>query len=429
MLSRRQPRPTASSGPTAGVGLGPRLSGGRALPTDPEGRVVWPLALMRRHGLILGASGTGKTETSMRIVEQLAAQTDAAIFYLDAKGDRVTAGRFCALMQAAGRTPRVFPNQPFDGWRGDWRAIVNRLLEVISFAESGPAAYYRDIAKTALQLACRHPDGPPRSSGELLHRLDYERLLDAHGPSTAALSLPRDRVSQVRVRYQSFFGQLGAQLDGDWAFEDTDCGYLMLDSVGLGEDAGSAASILFSDFAHFFTSRKSRERFCVMVCDEFAAISTASDLARKVEQARAFNTSLILVPQSLRGLGEPEQCDRILGSVETLFIHALNEPERLAELAGHQIVPEITHRIEDGAPIRSGLSRSIRRPLIRADSIRRLPVGHAWVVRRGRATRIAVSPAPSPPTAELPSARPIEPPLQRIEAAAPKKIAYLDEGD
>ncbi len=147
----------------------------------------------------------------MRIAHQVATQTDAPVFYLDAKGDRPAAERFCALMRAAGRRVRVFPNEPFDAWRGDWRAIVNRLLEVIEFVPEGPAAYYRDIAKTALQLACNHPDGPPRSSAELLGRLDYELLLNAHGPSTAVLSLPRDKVSQVRLRYEAFFGQMGAR--------------------------------------------------------------------------------------------------------------------------------------------------------------------------------------------------------------------------
>ena len=130
--------------------------------------LVWPFEQMRRHAVILGASGTGKTETSMRIAQEVAAKSEAHVFYLDAKGDR---GLRRALHGAdAGRRSRrrVFPNEPFDAWRGDWRGIANRLLEVIQFATEGPAAYYRDIAKTALQLACNHPDGPPRCSAELL---------------------------------------------------------------------------------------------------------------------------------------------------------------------------------------------------------------------------------------------------------------------
>ena len=101
--------------------LGPRLAGEQALPIGPGGELVWPFADMCRHAVILGASGTGKTETSMRIAHEVAFKSDAPVFYLDAKGDRGGAERFCALMEMAGR-PRVFPNQPFDAWRGDWRA-------------------------------------------------------------------------------------------------------------------------------------------------------------------------------------------------------------------------------------------------------------------------------------------------------------------
>ena len=271
MLSRRRSCATSStaSGALDGAVLGRRLAGERALPMSGP-NLVWPFEQMRRHAVILGASGSGKTETSMRVAWEVAAKSEAQVFYLDAKGDRGSAERFATLMHAAGRSVRVFPNQPFDAWRGDWRGIANRLLEVVQFATDGPAAYYRDVAKTALQLVCNHPDGPPRCSSELLARLDYKLLLDAHGPSSAVLSLPRDRVSQVRLRYEAFFGQLGCALDGDWSWEDADAAYLLLDSVALGEDTVSAARMLFADFAHYFAQRKPRERFCVLIADEFS---------------------------------------------------------------------------------------------------------------------------------------------------------------
>ena len=411
-----------------GVVLGRRLAGDRVLPMrGPD--LIWPFEQMRRHAVILGASGAGKTETSMRIAHEVATKTDAPVFYLDAKGDRGSAERFCALMRAAGRRVRVFPNERFDAWRGDWRAIVNRLLEVIEFVPEGPAAYYRDIAKTALQLACNHPDGPPRSSAELLHRLDYELLLNAHGPTTAVLSVPRDKVSQVRLRYEAFFGQLGSLLDGDWSFEDTDAAYFLLDSVALGEDTAGAASLLFADFAHYFTQRKDRDRLCVLFVDEFAAIASSSDLAMKVEQARSFNASLILVPQTVSGMGEPTQRDRIFGSVETVIAHAVNEPERIAELAGARRALELTHRFEQGVRGRDGLARPEDRPRVDPDRIRELATGTAWVIRRGRAAKLAVRRAPGTEPVSLPAAQTIDAPLERVETQAPKEIAYLGEED
>ncbi len=406
--------------------LGSRLAGERALPlSGPD--LVWTFEQMRRHAVILGASGSGKTETSMRIAHEVASKSEAQVLYLDAKGDRRSAERFTALMRAAGREVRVFPNEPFDAWRGDWRAIANRLLEVIQFASEGPAAYYRDIAKTALQLACNHPDGPPRSSAELLGRLDYELLLNAHGPNSSLLSLPRDKVSQVRLRYEAFFGQLGCAMDGDWSWENADAAYLLLDSVALGEDTVSAACMLFADFAHYFTQRKPRERFCVLIADEFSAIATSSDVAIKVEQARSFNTGLVLVPQTPSGMGPHVQRDRILGSVETVIVHALNEPGFLAELGGMKRVIELTHRYEDGVYARQGYARQERRLKIDPDEIRRLPAGAAWVIRRGRAAKVAVERAPLTKGAVLPEPAPLDRPREQLEVAVPKEISYLDE--
>ncbi len=86
------------------------------------------------------------------------------MFYLDGKGDRETAKRFSGLMADAGRHTRVFPMEPFDGWRGEPHEIQGRLMEIIDYSSEGPASWYRDIAKTTLRLVCEHPEGPPRSS-------------------------------------------------------------------------------------------------------------------------------------------------------------------------------------------------------------------------------------------------------------------------
>lgn len=361
----------------------------------------------------------------MRIAHDLACKSEAKVFYLDAKGDRGSAERFVSLMGAAGRKAKVFPNERFDAWRGDWRGVANRLLEVIAFASEGPAAYYRDIAKTALQLACNHPDGPPRSSGELLRRLDYEFLLDAHGPTSAVLSLPRERVGQVRLRYEAFFGQVGCALDGDWSWEDTEAAYLLLDSVALGEDCRGAASLLFSDFAHYFSQRKSPGCFATLIVDEFSAIAAASDLALKVEQARSFNTGLVLVPQTPSGMGSVAQRERILGSVETVIAHAFNEPQEIAELAGSKHVVELSQRYGDGLE-EEGFARQVDRPRVDSDEIRSLSTGTAWVIRRGCATKVAVARAPRVAPCRLPEPEELDRREDSGEVHPPKQIAYLD---
>ncbi len=54
--------------------------------THPEPKVRIPLATMNRHGLIAGATGTGKTKTLQLLAEQLSAQ-GIPVFAADIKGD------------------------------------------------------------------------------------------------------------------------------------------------------------------------------------------------------------------------------------------------------------------------------------------------------------------------------------------------------
>jgi len=54
--------------------------------THPQPSVRLPLAMMNRHGLVAGATGTGKTKTLQLIAEQLSAQ-GVPVFLADVKGD------------------------------------------------------------------------------------------------------------------------------------------------------------------------------------------------------------------------------------------------------------------------------------------------------------------------------------------------------
>ncbi len=68
---------------------GPVIDLGRGLLNDelhPDAKVQVPLAMMNRHGLIAGATGTGKTKTLQGIAEQLSA-AGVPVFVADVKGD------------------------------------------------------------------------------------------------------------------------------------------------------------------------------------------------------------------------------------------------------------------------------------------------------------------------------------------------------
>src|SRR5438309_8325400 len=53
---------------------------------QPDAVVRLPLSMMNRHGLIAGATGTGKTKTLQLIAEQLS-MAGVPVFLADVKGD------------------------------------------------------------------------------------------------------------------------------------------------------------------------------------------------------------------------------------------------------------------------------------------------------------------------------------------------------
>ena len=71
----------AFTGPA--LDLGALLWDGQCL---PDAQIRIPLGMLNRHGLVAGATGTGKTKTLQLIAEQLSAQ-GVPVFLADIKGD------------------------------------------------------------------------------------------------------------------------------------------------------------------------------------------------------------------------------------------------------------------------------------------------------------------------------------------------------
>ena len=67
----------------AAISLGRGVHGGTV---HQDAIVQVPLSMMSRHGLVAGATGTGKTKTLQGIAEQLSA-AGVPVFVADVKGD------------------------------------------------------------------------------------------------------------------------------------------------------------------------------------------------------------------------------------------------------------------------------------------------------------------------------------------------------
>jgi hypothetical protein len=295
--------------------------------------VVYPEDALGRHLVLIGASGMGKSETALRLASGAAAAYGWQVFFLDAKGDRAMADRFWAAMRATG-TQRLamLPQRAYDGWRGDATALLNRLLSIVDFSE----AYYRDLSKMVLSLAIDAPQGPPRSSRELLERLSLDtlrRLYEGHPDERELGGLQEELIAATYNRYRAFFRALRGQLDGDWAWEDVDAGYLLLDGLALKDQAVSLGRYLLEDFAHYVAMRKDPARRVLLIVDEFSALAVGgTDAASLFERVRSYGASVVVTSQSYAGLGQG--ADRILGATAAVLLHQCADPEPLIARAG-----------------------------------------------------------------------------------------------
>lgn len=381
-----------------GVFLGLKLAGDGLLPIR-RGRVHLPLQRLSHHLLVAGATGSGKTETALRIAYSVARASDWSIVYIDAKGDRETSDRFAALMRHAGRRTWSFPSEHHDGWKGTAEEVAGRLLQLIDFANEGGGAYYRDLAVNTIRLACDTANGPPRSSAELLTRLQRGPLLKEHAGNPAALAevraLQPEHLDGIRARYAAFFATVAGALDGGSGFDEIDTAYFLLDGLRLKYEAAYLARFLVEDFTQWAAGRKPRNRRVLLIVDEFSAIAEAGQgLVDVVERTRGFGVATILCPQLAEGMGSPQAAARIIGSVQTILLHATPMPEQFVSVAGTRRVNFTTRQLEGDAYTGLGSTRVEHEFTVDPNDVRRLLVGQCFAIGSGQAMKLQIAPAP-----------------------------------
>jgi hypothetical protein len=99
------------------------------------------------------------------------------------------------------------------------------LVDQMGMQDGGPAAFDRDVAIVVLALACNLEEGPPRSWGDLLTRLDFHRLSTACGVESMR-GITEDDVERVAVRCQALRCRLGEAFGNSTRFKSTDAGIL-----------------------------------------------------------------------------------------------------------------------------------------------------------------------------------------------------------
>jgi hypothetical protein len=369
--------------------------------------VVIPAREQRLAMAVLGIPGSGKTVTLLRRV-WIAARSGMRVVFVDCKGtDPGLAWQVTCAYRLAnpGAVVGFWPTQPLDCWRGDGMAIANRLLAVEDWAAEGGGVYYRRMATLAIQLACTPPSGPPRSSGDLLRRLDAKRLQQLWRGDQAAqtdleqLAADPQVLAGVRGRYSAFFRSLQGKADGRWGFDDVDLAVLTIPTVASRSDADAAVRLVLEDLGHFATRRKARTGDDVLlVLDEFSAVEGGTEQAiHLAERLRDVGVPVVFGAQSVEGLGDERQRWRLLHTVGGgLVLHQTPNPDPLVQLAGTVRAPERAWQLDPWGPAGHARLQMADRPRVDPNRVRQLRPGEAFLIQGGHAAKLAVLQAPVP---------------------------------
>jgi hypothetical protein len=359
---------------------------------------------------LLGESGSGKTETALRMVEIMAAR-GRKVYLLDAKGtDPDLPGRVFAAYRAArpGAVCLHWPEEAVNLWLGGRGDVANRLTLVQDPANE----FYKAALETIVRLAVGTGEDPPpvpRNPGEFMARLDtgWLRRTYEHTPQEAdvkAAGVEDGRVlSGVRLRYSGFFGAVGPQITGGMGWEHADCGVFTIPTLARPADAEAVVRMLLADFGSYCVSRKPRTGEDVtLIVDEFSAVtSSAPQVIQLAERVRDSGGQIVISAQGFGGLGQSSaERMRTLEAVMSggLILHRIPFPGQLLEAAGTVLEAASSwwtdEELDDGRSAMTGKGnvQGARRLRVDPDDVRQADTGEAWAVQQGRAVRFLVIP-------------------------------------
>lgn len=386
---QKKPLVVARQQPGDGILMGSYLDGDEALPVV-NGRIILPFDLFTTHIAMLGTTGSGKTTTARVIFEGVGRQRrDAQIFFFDGNGDLAMAQVFGESLSPYGGDLLFFPQEPFDGWAGSWQAVFNRFLLMIPFAEQGGAAYFSDVETVILQRACRMYGEPPQSYDDLMERLDYTELRRVWG-SESLRGADSELVDALKVRIESVFTHVGKGFDGPKSFKDVRGGYFALSPMSMGKSSVTAMRMMLSQLAYYIEFEKDPEQFMLVMLDEFAAFASGVEIGPFIEQARKRNVCVVVMSQTVRGLGDPTQVLRILENAGVIFGHNSAAWIELERFIGSEEVADVSWRFDAIGQVESEIVKLVERTKVRRSQFLSLLVGQAWVLRHNDAMLMQV---------------------------------------
>ncbi|HTX29865.1 MAG TPA: helicase HerA-like domain-containing protein [Solirubrobacteraceae bacterium] len=372
------------------------------------------------HGLILGASGSGKTTALLTILEQQI-RRGLPVVAIDLKGSPTFTAQLAQAAAAAGR--------PFKLWTPDGPGFWNPLQhgnategkDKLIASEHFSEPHYQRAAERYVQMLLRvlghlHP-GTPATLDEVVGLMDPKRLPGLlrqlpqdladrvqdyrQGLTSDQLSAIRGLQTRLAVITESAAGGYlkphGAEtVDLRAALEGPEVVLFSLNSSRYGKFAAQLGTLVVQDLISASGQRLEAQRsgdapgLAVVAIDEFSAIG-GEHVVALFARGREAGIGVLVATQEMADLAHAGRGvrDQVVGSTAFKLILRQEVPDSarmVAELAGTERVWEETRQIGGGVIFPGaagrGTRRQVERFIIDPNQVKTLRTGEAVLISR-----------------------------------------------
>jgi conjugal transfer pilus assembly protein TraD len=408
------------------------------LGVDARGR---PIALgddeLSAHGLILGASGAGKTTTLVTILSDQI-RRGRPVVAIDMKGSPSFTRDLAAAAAAAGRPIKVWTLDGGAYWNplahGNATELKDKLIATERFTEPHYMRAAERYVQTVLQVLARSHPGKAPALADVVALMDPRRL----GATLRSLDRPtrervqdylagltHDQVSAIRglqtrlaVLTESetapyvAAGSRDLTIDLRDALRGPDVVVFSLNSSKYGKLASQIGTLVVQDLVAASGDRlieRSHGRSldqAVIALDEFSALG-ADHVIALLARGRESGMTVLVATQELADLDRaaPGLRDQVLGVTAVKIAHRQEVPssaQTVAQITGTEKVWQVTRQIGGRFPGGSrGTRREVEQFVVHPNEIKGLRTGEAVVISKIRGARPRTVRV-TPPRRELP---------------------------